>query len=99
MIKGRGDLRYIPGATVIYMLRGGMIFNSLCDNMWEMIRGAAPEKELPLMDRILSFKNLQEEVNRAVLTVTGKAADQLKEIMNREHTEDAAIRLYVSGVG
>ncbi len=34
-----------------------------------------------------------------MLTVTEKAAEQLKEIMKREHTEDAAIRLYVSGVG
>jgi|LSQX01.2.fsa_nt_gb Fe-S cluster assembly iron-binding protein IscA len=34
-----------------------------------------------------------------MLAVTGKAAEQFREIMKREKVEDAAIRLYVSGVG
>ena len=34
-----------------------------------------------------------------MLTVTEKAAAQLKVILEREKTEAAAIRLYLSGVG
>jgi|LSQX01.3.fsa_nt_gb Fe-S cluster assembly iron-binding protein IscA len=34
-----------------------------------------------------------------MLTVTEKAAAQFKEIIERENIEEAAIRLYVSGVG
>lgn len=34
-----------------------------------------------------------------MLTVTEKAVAQLKEIMGQENKEEAAIRLYLSGVG
>jgi len=34
-----------------------------------------------------------------MLAVTDKAAAELREIMKREKKEDAAIRLFISGVG
>lgn len=34
-----------------------------------------------------------------MLKVTEKAAEQIKEIIERENKENVAIRLYVSGVG
>ncbi len=34
-----------------------------------------------------------------MLTVTDKATAQIREIIKRENIEDAALRLYISGVG
>jgi|GEM_PF-884057 Fe-S cluster assembly iron-binding protein IscA len=34
-----------------------------------------------------------------MLSVTSKAAAELKEIMKRENKEGAAVRLFISGVG